>query len=74
MLAVASHGNLELQQFEIRSAFLNRYLDEELHLHVPVGADHLADGGQRVLRLRRARSGLRQASWACLSQKRLSQN
>jgi hypothetical protein len=36
------------------TAFINRHFDAEVYLHDPVGADHLAGGGQR----------LQQASWA----------
>lgn len=63
ILAVAAHENLELRQFDIRTAFLNGELDEEVYIRAPVGAEHLAAPG-KVLRLRRALYGLRQAGRA----------
>jgi hypothetical protein len=50
-----------LRQFDIRTAFLNRELKEEVFIRAPAGAEHLAGGCGRVLRLRRALHGLRQA-------------
>jgi Reverse transcriptase (RNA-dependent DNA polymerase) len=64
ILAIAAHEDLELRQFDICTAFLNGELDEEVFMRPPAGAEHLAGGGRRVLRLRRALYGLRQASRA----------
>jgi hypothetical protein len=64
MLAVSAHEGLELRQFDIRTAFLNEELQEEMYLRPPPGAQHLAGGSGRVLRLRRALYALRQASRA----------
>jgi hypothetical protein len=64
MLAVSVHEGLELRQFDIRTEFLNGKLQEEVYLKPPVGAEHLAGGSDRVLRLRRALYGLRQATRA----------
>jgi hypothetical protein len=64
MLAVSAHEGLEFRQFDICTASLNGELPEEVYLWPPAGAEHLAGGPGRVLRLRRALYGLRQASRA----------
>ena len=62
VLAVAAHEDLELRQFDIRTAFLNGELREEVYIRQPNGA-RLGRAGQ-VLRLYRALYGLRQAGRA----------
>jgi hypothetical protein len=54
ILAVSAHENLVLRQFDVRTAFLNGELEEEVYVRPPPGAEHLAVGNKRVLRLRRA--------------------
>jgi hypothetical protein len=61
MLAVAAHAGLVLWQFDIKTAFLNGYLKEEVYVRPLRGLEHLAGGSGRVLRLCRALYGLRQA-------------
>ena len=63
MLAVCAHEGLEMRQFDIRTAFLNGELEEEVYVRPPAGVPHLASLGH-VLRLLRALYGLRQASRA----------
>lgn len=63
VLAVAAAADLELRQFDIKTAFLNGPLEEVVHVRPPAGLEHLAGPG-KVLRLRRALYGLRQASRA----------
>ena len=63
VIAVAAHEKLEMRQFDIRTAFLNGELAEEVYIRAPAGAPGLANQG-RVLRLRRALYGLRQAGRA----------
>jgi hypothetical protein len=53
MLAVSAHEGLELRQFDSCTAFLNWELQEEVYLWSLAGAEHLAGGSGRVLRLRR---------------------
>ena len=62
MIAVvtAQHG-LRLRQFDIKTAFLNGVVEEEVYVRPPAGFEYLAGGPARVLRLRRAMYGLRQA-------------
>jgi hypothetical protein len=61
ILAISAHEGMVLRQFDICNAFLNGELEEEVYVRPPVGAEHLAVGERRVLRLRRALYGLRQA-------------
>jgi hypothetical protein len=62
MLAVAAQEEDELRQFDIRTAFLNGPLQEEVYLRPPAGLEGLAGRGSKVLRLQRALYGLQQAS------------
>jgi hypothetical protein len=64
MMAIASHEDLELRQFDVRTAFLNGWLKEEVYLRVPAGLEWQLGTAGKVLRLRRAIYGLRQASRA----------
>ena len=63
ILAVCAHEDLEMRQFDIRTAFLNGELEEEVYIQTPAGAKRLASH-RRVLRLLRALYGLKQASRA----------
>jgi hypothetical protein len=63
ILTVSAHENLVLRQFDVRTAFLNGELEEEVYVRPPPGAEHPAVGNKQVLRLRRA-LGLKQASRA----------
>jgi hypothetical protein len=60
LLAISAYEGLEIQQFDIRTAFLNGNLDEEVHMKPPVGAEGVVCQPGRVLRLGRALYGLRQ--------------
>jgi hypothetical protein len=64
MMAIAAHEDLELRQFDIRTTSLNAWLQEEGYLQVPAGLKGKLGKGEKVLRLRRAIYGLRQASQA----------
>jgi hypothetical protein len=44
-LAVAAQEGLELRQFDIKTAFLNGYLKEEVYIRPPHGWKHLAGLG-----------------------------
>jgi hypothetical protein len=61
LLAVAAREGLALRQCNIRTAFHNGELKEEVFIRAPASAEHLAGGSGRVLRLRHALYGLRQA-------------
>jgi hypothetical protein len=44
LLEVSAHENLVLRQFNVRTAFLNGELEEEVYLRPPSGAEHLSGG------------------------------
>jgi hypothetical protein len=54
MLVVAAHTDLEVRQFDIKTAFLHGYLKEEVCVQPPGGWGNLAGDPGRVLRQRRA--------------------
>jgi hypothetical protein len=39
MMAVVAHKDLELRQFDLRTAFLNGWLKEEVYLQVQAGME-----------------------------------
>jgi hypothetical protein len=60
LLALAAHRGWAVHHMDVKSAFLNGDLQEEVYVHQPPGfADDKNQHG--VLRLRRALYGLRQA-------------
>lgn len=61
LLAVAAVEDLELRQLDIKTAFLNGDIDEELYIQQPPGYEQ---GDAKVCRLRKALYGLKQASRA----------
>ena len=63
ILSIVAHENLAWRQFDIRTAFLHGELKEEVYLRPPRGLEGVA-GGSKVLRLKKALYGLRQASRA----------
>jgi hypothetical protein len=59
LLAVCADKDLELQQLDVKTAFLNGHLDEEIYMQQAQGYE---EGGQTVVcKLKRAIYGLRQA-------------
>lgn len=61
LLAIVAARNLELHQLDIKTAFLNGDVDEELYMRQPPGYQ---DSGNLVCRLHRSLYGLKQASRA----------
>jgi Reverse transcriptase (RNA-dependent DNA polymerase)/gag-polypeptide of LTR copia-type/Integrase core domain/GAG-pre-integrase domain len=59
LLAVSAHEGLVLRQFDIRTAFLNGALEEEVYMRQPPG--HASGPAGSVCRLQRALYGLKQA-------------
>jgi hypothetical protein len=53
-----------MRQFEVRTAFLNGWLKEEVYLLVPAGQEGKLGKGGKFVRLRRAIYWLRPASRA----------
>ena len=60
LLAIASHLNFKLYQMDVKSAFLNGMLQEEVYIEKPKGFvdSHRPDD---VYKLKRALCGLKQA-------------
>jgi len=58
LLAVAAAENLELAQFDIKTAFLNGTLEENVYMEQPEGFE---DSTERVCLLRKSLYGLKQA-------------
>ena len=60
MLAIASHLNFKLYQMDVKSAFLNGMLQEEVYVEQPKGSidPHRPND---VYKLKRALYGLKQA-------------
>ena len=58
LLSLAVNENLVLKQFDIKTAFLNRNLEEEIFMKQPAGFE---DGSGRVCKLLKSLYGLKQA-------------
>lgn len=58
LIALAAIYGWDLRQLDVKGAYLNGYLEEELYMRQPPGFD---DGTGRVCRLRRSLYGLKQA-------------
>lgn len=59
ILGIAAARNLNIGQFDVRTAFLNGNLDEEIFMEQPKGFE---DGTERVCLLKKGLYGLKQAS------------
>lgn len=61
VLSIAANEKLELAQFDVKTAFLNGIIEEEIYMQQPEGYE---DNSQRVCRLRKSLYGLKQSSRA----------
>ena len=61
ILAMANHLDWEIEMMDVKGAYLNSELDEEIYMAQP---DHFDNGSRRVLKLVRALYGLKQAGRA----------
>ena len=58
VLAIAAARNMDIVQFDVKTAFLNGTLNEEIYMDQPDGYN---DGSERVCRLRKSIYGLKQS-------------
>ncbi|KAL6324389.1 hypothetical protein AAG906_012993 [Vitis piasezkii] len=61
ILALVAHFDLELQQMDVKTTFLNGELEEEVYMKQPKGFPS-SDGEQLVCKLKKSIYGLKQAS------------
>ena len=61
LLAIAAYHDYEIWQMDVKTAFLNGNIEEELYMVQPEGFVNLEDGG-KVCKLQRSIYGLKQAS------------
>jgi hypothetical protein len=61
MLAIAAYFDYEIWQMDVKMAFLNGYLEEDVHMIQPEGFVDPKDAG-KVCKLQRAIYGLKQTS------------
>ncbi|RVX10561.1 Retrovirus-related Pol polyprotein from transposon TNT 1-94 [Vitis vinifera] len=61
ILALVAHFDLELQQMDVKTTFLNGELEEEVYMKQPEGFPS-SDGEQLVCKLKKSIYGLKQAS------------
>jgi hypothetical protein len=59
-LSYACHKNFKVYQMDVKSTFLNGYIEEELYVEKPEGFS-LADNPDYVCKLKKALYGLKQA-------------
>src|SRR6266540_7398937 len=63
ILAIAVYFDYEIWQMDVKTAFLNGNLDEEVYMIEPEGFVDPANAG-KVCKLRKSMYGLKQASWS----------
>ena len=61
IMALVAHFDLELQQMDVKTAFLNGELEEEVYMKQPEGFPS-SDGEQLLCKLKKCIYGLKQAS------------
>nr|GFB86050.1 reverse transcriptase [Tanacetum cinerariifolium] len=68
IIAIAAQHKWKIHQMDVKSAFLNGFLEEEVYVEQPEG--YFAKGQEdKVLRLKKALYGLKQAPRACIEVK-----
>ncbi|KAK4397351.1 Retrovirus-related Pol polyprotein from transposon RE2 [Sesamum angolense] len=66
LIAIAANKKWKIHQMDVKSAFLNGYIDEEIYVEQPQGFI-TKDSEEKVLRLKKALYGLKQAPRAWYS-------
>ena len=59
ILSIATERDMAVHQMDVKTAFLNGELEEEIYMEIPQGLEGASDG--QVLRLRRSLYGLKQS-------------
>jgi hypothetical protein len=65
MISLAAQYRWKIYQLDVKSAFLNGFLEEEIYVEQPLGYIE-AENESKVYKLKKALYGLKQASSACL--------
>jgi len=60
ILSLATYFGLELQQFDVKNAFMHGNIEEEIYMEIPPGF-RSTKGGNKVCRLKKALYGLKQS-------------
>jgi hypothetical protein len=60
LFAIAAALDLEIEQMDVKTAFLYGYIDHKIYIKQP---HHMSDGTSKVCKLRKALYGLKQAPW-----------
>ena len=64
ILALVAHYDWEAHQVDVKTAFLNAPLAEDVYMTIPEGVDNKGGAADNCLKLNKALYGLKQASWA----------
>ena len=68
LIALTTHKKWKIYQLDVKSSFLNGYLEEEIYVKQPQGFV-IQEQEEKVLKLRKALYGLKQALHACYNRK-----
>src|SRR3954463_10391396 len=60
LISFATHNNISLYQMDVKSAFLNGYIDKEVYVHQPPGFED-SKSPEHVFKLKKSLYGLKQA-------------
>ncbi|EOY09596.1 Cysteine-rich RLK (RECEPTOR-like protein kinase) 8, putative [Theobroma cacao] len=61
LISIAANRDWHLQQFDVKSAFLNGDLKEEVHIKLPPGIKHSSLCRRKVCKLKKSLCGLKQS-------------
>ncbi|KAK8540067.1 hypothetical protein V6N12_046360 [Hibiscus sabdariffa] len=67
LLSIAVNNDWSLHQLDVKNAFLNGHLDEEVYMKIPPGLQTLG-GSKKLCRLHKSLYGLKQSPWAWFEQ------
>ena len=61
LISIAANRDWPLQQFDVKNAFFNGDLEEEIYMDLPPGVDYSSSCRHEVCRLKRSLYGLKQS-------------